>query len=266
MTTIADKSLKLEWRRCPDGYRIESRKDEPGGGRCIVDIGVVGGTFLVPCSDQLELVPLDGPNPKNPVALAVTNIWAAADRLEAILKVAGQFGLPTEHHEANVSWFDRTAETLLVASSHARCHGFRELLQWLGKVPKVEEAVDPKGVLFRRPRTLEAFVWAEFLSLTELGREFRPCDYCQNMFVSAIKLGERKEGFRFCPGQPCKTLFYNSKEGQARQEEVKALKQKVRSLQLEREEAAAAAVQGVRDAAGTIKLAPRFKDHDVPGR
>ena len=231
MRLAVKRILTLKWARCPDGYRIKRSEDKRSADGPLYN-DQIGGTDVVPWSDKLECLTLEG-NIKKPIACDLVNILNAPhDKLTAMRKFACRYGLLTWHREAEVSQFDRAIDELRGAQYVQQFQGVPGVLKQI-RCDLSADQPSPDGIcILRKPKNLLLFIWCEFVDVLEAGRQFRICPMCSDMFASGIARGKRKEEPRFC-GKECRNTWHHTKKGAARRAEYDAVRKEVRKLERE---------------------------------
>jgi hypothetical protein len=156
-----EKRLRLEWKRDPEGYRVEERP---------------GGTFLVPRSFRLENYSHNFDKTKL-IFLELTNAFTIADPqlyLSALVHLAKRYGLPDFHHAANVNDFDHLVPQPFALLPFQRVAS-DAVLRWIP------------------PLTLRGFWVHELVHAIELRVPIGECHYCGRNFVRRLRRGDRKD-------------------------------------------------------------------------
>jgi hypothetical protein len=225
------KTLRLEWKRDPTGYRREDRPEVRRIPKTIAEGDGVspGGTYLVPASGTLIDYSHAFDSTK-PVFVELLNAVVPQLDIDAVLRFANRWGLPNLYHEAHVEEFYCAASDAVSVASLAslpslatsarrrddpmvaeRFEMLRNLLVTrVRDLPRFRERIATDGsTVYQIPRTLRDFCQMELI----LGFPIGTCDNCEKYFAGSIHRGNRRDPHKFCKPE-CRKAFNNKAKKQ----------------------------------------------------
>ena len=215
--------LRLDWDKCPAGYVGYDQHATHDGpkydGTLFEELRThAGGAFVAARSALREAYRVEGNggkyrvegiDEKDLVCLALANTPRTPD---GVMQFANSWGLLYGHNEERIADAYELIDHLNKAIRDLHDVGSANFLRCLN--PKARAGLKEhwvNGKVYGQATCLAAFCRHQLMELAEAEREIRRCDYCDKLYASRIRTGNRREGQepRFCLVGRCRKAYHS---------------------------------------------------------